>query len=233
MNTWTPTDRRIGMWSATSVAVIGIVYVATGAIGIFARPPGEGLLRQVDPYLAILEFLIILSAVALVVMMAAVHAYAAPETKTFSLTSLSFMVAFATITCITHFASLTVGRQQSAAMPQLAHHLSFGWLSVALALDLLAWDFFLGFSLLFAAPVFRGDRLQTYIRRCTLLAGALCLAGTFGPLLHRIRIQFLAIVGYAFVLPLIAVLVAVFFKRLSTEQRNLPARQPTPTPPTP
>ena len=36
--------------------------------------------------------------------------------------------------------------------------------SIALAPDLLAWDFFLGLSLLSAAIVFKGDRFQTNIR---------------------------------------------------------------------
>ena len=63
------------MWSAISVAVLGGIYVCVGGIGVLMRPPGLAPLFQVDPYLAILEFLIILSAVALVAMMEDSHLF--------------------------------------------------------------------------------------------------------------------------------------------------------------
>ncbi len=164
-----------------------------------------------DPYLAILEFLIILSAVSLVVMMAAVYAYASRETKTCSLVALAFMLAFAVLTCSTHFASLTVGRQiASETMPQFSRQLSFGeWPTLSLALDLLGWDFLLGLSLLFAAPVFRGERLQNTVGVAMYVDGALCVAGTLGPLSGHLWLQLPAIVGYAFVLPVVCVFVAL------------------------
>jgi hypothetical protein len=51
-----PSDRRIGLWSATSVAAIGVVYVIVGLVGVVARPSSPHLLNQVDPYLAFLEY---------------------------------------------------------------------------------------------------------------------------------------------------------------------------------
>lgn len=114
LNQGTAIDRKIGMWSAMSVAVLGGLYICVGVVGVSMRPPGLGPLVQVDPYLAVLEFLIILTAVALVAMMAAVHACASPANKTCGLTALAFMIAFALLTCSTHFVSLTIGRQISS-----------------------------------------------------------------------------------------------------------------------
>lgn len=88
MSEWTQTDWRIGMWSAMSAATIGAIFVVIGLIGVVARPPTSEPLHQVDPYLAILESLI-LFAVLLVIMMAAAYAYAPPERKTFSLAALA------------------------------------------------------------------------------------------------------------------------------------------------
>ncbi len=140
MSEWMQTDRRIGMCSAISVAAIGMVYVITGLIGVVARPPNSAPLHQVDPYLAILEYLIILSAAAQVVMMAAVYAYAPPDKKTYGLAALAFIIVFAVLTCSVHFASLTVGRQiESKVTPQFLRQLSFeGWPTLALAVELLA-----------------------------------------------------------------------------------------------
>ena len=215
MSHWTQSDRQIGAWSAICAAVLGVVYAIVGAIGVVARPRGLGPLSQVDPYLAVLEILIILSAVSLVVMMAAVYAGASPERKTYGLAALAFTIVLAVLTCSVHFASLTVGRQIAPeAAPLLSAQLSFEkWPSLALALDLLAWDFFLGLALLFAAPVFRGDRLQNLVRVGMYLVGALCLVGTSGPMLGRLWLQFPAIVGYAFVLPVVCALLAILFAR--------------------
>ena len=64
---------RLGVWSASALCVIGVAYVVTLAVGFasagFAKP-------IVDPVLAVMEILTLLSAPILVVLMAAVHAYA-------------------------------------------------------------------------------------------------------------------------------------------------------------
>ena len=80
--------RQIGMWSALSTAIVGIAYVSVGTLWVLFRPPGGTLLRQVDPYLAILEILIILSALTLVTMMCAVHLCAKPEQRIVTLAAL-------------------------------------------------------------------------------------------------------------------------------------------------
>jgi uncharacterized membrane protein len=105
---------HVGLWSAVSAATIGAIFVVVGLIGVVARPPSPEPLHQVDPYLAILETLMILFAVALVIMMAAVYAYAARERKTFSLAALAFTICFAVTNCGVHFASLTVGPDRRA-----------------------------------------------------------------------------------------------------------------------
>ena len=203
------------MWSAIGVAVLSGIYVGVGAVGVLMRPPGLGPLVQVDPYLAVLEFLIIPSAVALVTMMAAVYACASPQKKTHGLIALAFIIAFALLTCGTHFVSLTLGRQiSSSALPQVSHQLSMvTWPTTALALDLLAWDFFLGLSLLWAAPVFRGDRQQDTLRTVMFAAGLLCLIGLAAPLSGYMWLQVSAIIGYAFVLPVVCVLLARLFRK--------------------
>lgn len=215
MSGWTETDRRIGMWSAASAAATGFLYVVVGVIGVVARPPGSETLRQVDPYLAILEALIIVFAVLTVVIMSAVYAYAPRGRKTLAAAALALVICFAVLTCAVHFVSLTVGRQIDPGLsPLLTHQLSFGeWPSVALSLDLLGWDFFLGLSLLLAAPVFTGDGASR-VRVSLMAAGTLCLAGTLGPASGHLEIQYLGIAGYAFILPAACALLAVFFSQV-------------------
>jgi hypothetical protein len=85
--------------------------------------------------------------------------------------------------------------------------------STAYALELLAWDLFLGLSLLFAAPVFKGGNLEDAVRTGLYVGGTLCLAGILGPATGDMRLQFIAIVGYAGVLPTVSLLLVLLFRR--------------------
>jgi hypothetical protein len=78
-----------------------------------------------------------------------------------------------------------------------------------MSLDLLAWDFFLGLSLLFASSVFTGDGTRR-VRVGMILAGSLCMAGTLAPASGHLQIQYLGIAGYAFVLPVASALLRKF-----------------------
>jgi hypothetical protein len=88
-----------------------------------------------------------------------------------------------------------------------------GRLAPTLAVDLVAWDFFLGFGLLFAAPIFKGDKLHVAIRTTMTVSGLLCLLGVSGPASGDLRLQYPAIAGYAFVFPFVCLLLAILFHR--------------------
>lgn len=182
------------------------------------RPAGSDLLRQVDPYLAILQLILLLVAPTLVVVMAAVYRYADSGRKIYGLAALGFTIAVLTIDISAEFTSLSFGRQApGAASGQLAWLIGINnWPSIAMAADLLAWDFLLGLALLFAAPVFQGTGLESWVRMSLRVAGGLCLIGTLGPLLGRMQLQFSAILGYAFLLPVTCVLIAFVFARSGT-----------------
>jgi hypothetical protein len=214
MAVWSRGDRRLGLWSAVSVVLISLIYLLVGLIGLVERPPNLPALRQVDPFLAILEFLIILTAVSLVAMMAAVHAYASPAKKSLALVALGFMLGFALVTISTHFASLTVGRLQAETSRLLLQQLSMvEWPSLALSLDLMAWDFLLGLSLLFGSGAFEGNGPERSLRRAMQIGGTLCLVATLGPVSGHMRLQYFGIAGYAFGLPVVCALAIAVFAR--------------------
>lgn len=215
MSVWTSAERRLGFWSALSVALLGVAYFVTGLVWLVSggwRSPEP--FQPAEPFLAVLEFLLLLSAPVLVVLSAAVHAYAPPDRKTSALAALAFMTAFAALTGGVHFVQLAVARHlPAAAASELSVLRLYPWPSMALALDLLAWDLFLGLALLLTAPVFTGGKLPAAVRVSTMLSGALCVVGFLGPLLGDMRLQFLAISGYAVGLPVACALLAILFSR--------------------
>ena len=192
---------RLGAWAAGGVAVIGLAYVAALVVGFmqvgFDAPIG-------DPVLAVMEGLTLLSSLGVLVAMAAIHQHAAPERKIFGVLALSFTVMFAGITSTVHFVALTASRQLGVA--------GIAWPSAGYAAELLAWDWFLGLALIFAAPVFAGKGAERLPRRAFLLSGVLALAGTVGPLVGDMRLQRIGILGYAVALPIAFFLLARYFR---------------------
>lgn len=195
------TTNQLGKWSAFGQFLIGVTYIAMLTVGFAIHGLSEPI---VDPLLAIMEVLTLLSAPLLVVMMAAVHGYASPNRKTYSLIALAFMILVAGTTSAVHFAELTALRQLGTA--------GIVWPSPAYAIELLAWNLFLGLSLLFAAPVFEGGGLEERIRRGLLVSGALCLAGVVGPAVGNMRLQLVGVLGYAGVLPVVCFMLWRLFR---------------------
>jgi hypothetical protein len=216
MSAWTQTDRRIGLWSAIAIVLLSVLYITTGLIWLrfnMHAAQAQGLVPS-EPILAILETLILLFTPALVALFAAIHAYAQPDKKTCSLAAFGFAVILAGITGVVHFVQLTsIRRTENKTIAEVfALYDPGGRLSPTLAVDLVAWDFFLGFGLLFAAPIFRGDKLHGAIRASMILSGLLCLVGVSGPASGDLRLQYPAILGYAFVFPFVCLLLAILFR---------------------
>lgn len=179
------------------MVVIGAAYAVALGVGYMRY----GLRAPItDPLLAVMEVLTLLSAPALVVLMTALHACTPPERRIFSTLAVVFSGAFAALTTGVHFVELTALRQLGTA--------SIAWPSAAYALELLAWDGFLGLALVCAAAAIphdthvRSARTDDQLRRCLSASGALCLAGLAGPAFGRMQWQFVGVFGYAVVLPL-------------------------------
>ena len=194
-----------GMWSASAMFAIGVAYLVTVLTGMYS----VGLTRPIaDPVLAIMETLTLVTAPLLVILMSAIHDTAPPERKIYSLIALAFAVLVAGLTSAVHFAGLTALRQ--TGMEGIA------WPSVIYAVELLAWDVFLGLSLLFAAPVFPGKGLGRYIRTGLVAVACLCLAGVLGPVTGDMRLQFIAVLGYGLLLPIIWLMIVRYFRHFET-----------------
>jgi hypothetical protein len=196
------TANRLGLWSAATVAGIGVAYLLALAAG-FAR---HGLREPIaDPVLAVMEVLTLLSAPPLVTLMAAIHERAASGLKAYGLAALAFATLCGGITSVVHFVELTAARQLGGG--------GIAWPSRIYAAELLAWDVFLGLALVFAALTFAGSGPERSVRRGLLACGALCLAGTVGPVVGNMRLQLVGVLGYGGLLPVVAFLLARLFAR--------------------
>lgn len=213
---FTATARRLGIVSAVGIVFLIVVYNVTlvaGLLGLQSREQPIG-----DPWFSILEILIILMMPLMVALMVAVHAWAAAEARVFSLMALLFVSLLAGLTSSVHFVILTISHQAALAGLAWMPLLSFQWPSVSYALDILAWDVFFALFVLFASPVFRGNRIATSIRMLLIASGVLAFAGLGGVMVGDMRLRSVGIVGYAGVFPVAALLLAILFHRTPPEE---------------
>lgn len=209
---FTTQHRLIGRFAAWTVCFLEIVYGIALVLGLFSLKSPQDPIG--DPLFAILELLIILIAPLMVISMVAVHAYAVPDVKVYSLTALVLMILLTGITSSVHFTILTVSHQiQDAGFTGMPLFFSFKWPSVAYALDILAWDWFFALSMLFAAPVFRRSGLERTVQILMIVSGVLSLAGLIGVPLESMQVRLIGVLGYVGVAPVVFLLLGMVFDR--------------------
>jgi hypothetical protein len=200
-------NRRLGFLSSLGLLLTGIAYAIALTVGVAQAGLSHPI---VDPILAVMEVITLLAALLFVVLMVAIYGYASEDRKPLALIALAFGAAMAGLTSGVHFAALTWGRQTGFTVLE--------WPSMLYAVDLLAWDVFLGLSLLFAAPVFVGPGLHSRARWSLAATGALCLVGAVGPIIGNMAIQRIGVVGYGVLLPISCLILAFVFRE--NNQRN-------------
>jgi hypothetical protein len=216
--TWTSTERTVGRAACWVIFLLSLAYVPAMLAGFLAN---GGFDKPVaDPYLAIMELLILLMAIPLVALFACVHAYAPANRKTLTLSAFALVTVAVGITVCVHVVLLTAGRQLDATSPGYNLLLSWTWPSVAFALDIASWDFFLGFGLLLAATAFTGPALPRLVRRGLQLSGAVCLFGLVGAATGNMGLRDIGIAGYAVILPVVLLVIARVFAATPVEETS-------------
>jgi hypothetical protein len=207
----TKTDRWIGMWSARVLAAFGVAYTVTMGVG-FAAMGNLGKPLE-DPYLAIIEVLILVMAPILVLLAVVIHACAPDGTKTYSMAALGWMLLLAGFTMTVHLVLLTVVRRIGpGAIHGFGYLFNWHWPSVLYGVDVVAWDIFFALALLFAAPVFHAAG-HVAVRNGLLLAGAMSLVGIIGPAVNHIALRQIGIIGYAVVWPIVCIPLSNAFRQ--------------------
>ena len=191
----------VGRWSSFAVFLVGLAYIAALIIGFTTRGLSAPI---VDPLLAIMEILTLIAAPLMLVMMVAIYRRASDERKTIGSLAFAFMLLTTGTTSAVHFVNLTATRQLGSAV--------LVWPSTAYALELLAWDVFLGLSLVFAAFTFQGSGRENRVKRGLLVCGLLCLVGAVGPAVGNMRLQLIGVFAYGGVLPVVSFALSRIFR---------------------
>ena len=173
-------DRTLGRVSCWVGLIVGAGWSVLAILTVlYNANPATARLPFADPYRPAESILLVPLAALLIACMAAVHAYAPPELKRFSLLSLIFMSLAMGTTTLVNFSDFLILTHpiQMAGAPWLGLFFPAQRPGVVGSIDLLAWGWFFGLSMMAAAPVFRDGRLEKTARAFMLGSGLLPIAG--------------------------------------------------------
>jgi hypothetical protein len=201
-------SRLLTVWSAWGTVILGIAY----SVAVLGAGAASGEFQ--DPYWAVAEILALLGAPIMVGLTAAIHYCTPVGRRTFSLMAFGWMLITAGLTSTVHLIELTVARRPDIVSTPEYHSLyAFQWPSLLNAMEICAWNLFLGLSLLFLAFAFPGGGKQRTVRQLLIASGVLVIAGLIGPAVGDMRWRLIGVFGYGIVFPIACIMIGLVFKR--------------------
>ena len=208
---FTAQARTLGVIAAWMTFIVSEVYAVVSGLAYVS----QGAAVESGPYLSIMALLVVVMGPFLVLSMVAVHAYASPNKKPYSLAALAFMMAGVTVTSCVNFLLLWVSSQPNLFSESWRGlFLPCKWPAPAFILDNFVWDWFFGISMLLAATIFGGSRLKAALRLVLILSGALCLAGLVWLAVSPAQAILIGILGWGAAGPIAFLLLAHVFGRV-------------------
>ncbi len=217
--TFTAQARTLGIVAAWMTFVLSEIYAVVSGIAYAS----QGSPVESGPFVSIMALMIVVMGPFLVLTMVAVHAYASPNYKPYSLAALAFMISCVTVTsCINFFLLLVSSQPDLFSESWRALFLPCKWPAPAFILDNFVWDWFFGISMLLAAPIFGGNTLKTALRLVMILAGVLCLAGLIWLAVSPPQAIIIGILGWGAAGPFVFLLLAKMFGSVKSETIETP-----------
>jgi len=109
-----------------------------------------------------------------------------------------FMSCTIVLTSVAHFINIAVTRKLIAQGVTIPTYLQIGhWPSVEMAIDYLAWGFFMGLAFIMTAcALYARNRMAKKLKILLLICGGLCLIGFFGSVIINENCWYIAPLGY-------------------------------------
>jgi len=212
---------QIGFWSAALTAIWTVCFTVAFFSWYVISPPSEW--QDVQTYAAsfkpipFLAWVIpcVLLALTFPVLMSSIYLYASNERKIWGLLGLVFALVYAAILGLNYWIMLAVVSPALVGnhTEGLALFVISSPVSIAFSLEGFGYSL-MGLSMLFAGPVFSGGKLERWIRWLLILNGVQIVAVIAG-LLGVWMITMVSLVIWCISFPVVAVLLAILFKRQS------------------
>ncbi len=176
------------------IHLIGIIDVMLYFVSV-----GAFLITKADVALTIWELMTVISGpIVLLVLLELSHRLSAPDLNRRAM--LVFMACTCALTGAAHIVNITVTRRLMSEGVEVPLYFQIGqWPSVEMAVDYLAWGFFMGLAFIcLGLPIASTDKSARSLKMISLVNGILCLLGFVGALFINENIWYLAPMGYGF-----------------------------------
>lgn len=184
------------------IHLIGII-----AIILYFLSVGFFLISKTDVALTIWELMTVISGpVVLFVLLELSHRLSCSDLNRRAMQV--FLGCTCTLTGAAHIVNITVTRRLMSEGVEVPIYFQIGqWPSVEMAVDYLAWGFFMGLAFIcLGLPIVSKDKTTKILKIISLINGILCLIGFVGALFINENIWYLAPMGYGFGLLILCVI---------------------------
>ena len=184
------------------IHLIGII-----AVILYFLSVGSFLISQTGIALTIWELMTVISGpIVLLVLLELSHRLSIPDLYRNAM--LAFMACTCALTGGAHIVNITVTRRLISEGVEVPLYFQIGqWPSVEMAVDYLAWGFFMGLAFIcLSLPITSPDKTTRSLKVISLIDGILCLIGFVGALFINKNIWYLAPMGYGFGLLILCIM---------------------------
>lgn len=189
------------------IPLIGIITVILYFLSV-----GYFLISKTDIALTIWELMTVISGpIVLFILLELSHKLSCSDLNRRAMQA--FMGCTCTLTGAAHIVNITVTRRLIREGIEVPLYFQIGqWPSVEMAVDYLAWGFFMGLAFIcLGLPIASTDKTTRTLKVISLINGILCLIGFTGALFINENMWYLAPMGYGFGLLILCII------RLRTE----------------
>lgn len=158
---------------------------------------GLFLITKTEIALTIWELMTVISAPILLFVLLEISTLVA-ITSIYKKAMLAFMSCTCSLTGVAHIVNITVTRALISEGIDVPAYFQIGyWPSAEMAIDYLAWGFFMGLAFLCLGIAIKDkDKIKCSIKATLLTCGILCLIGFFGTIFINENIWYVAPMGY-------------------------------------
>ena len=158
---------------------------------------GLFLITKTEIALTIWELMTVISAPILLFVLLEISTLVA-ITSIYKKAMLAFMTCTCSLTGVAHIVNITVTRALISEGIDVPTYFQIGyWPSAEMAIDYLAWGFFMGLAFLCLGIAIKDkDKIKCSIKATLLTCGILCLIGFFGTIFINENIWYVAPMGY-------------------------------------
>lgn len=175
------------------IAILGIVDVCVYAVMVTLY-----LIFKSAMLLTLWEAVTILSAPVMLLVLLAILKISSQAKPVFRSLTLVFMTGTIILTSVAHLVNIAVTRKLIAEGVNIPTYFQIGyWPSVEMAIDYLAWGFFMGLAFIATAcSLHTAGSIFKRLKIMLIVCGSLCLLGFIGTILINENFWYLAPLGY-------------------------------------